>query len=104
MMSGEAPQPLGEVVLPPLRPGLADALRPILEAHGASIQEHISGCVVRFPTGTTKQRNWPVVETSRYDVRLPDGCVMLYTVGRDGRTNLYFDAHDLPPDVRERFW
>lgn len=103
MMSGEMPQLITEVSLPPFRPGLADALRPILEAHGATLEERISGCHVYFPKGTTMQRRWPVVQTTRYDVRLPDGYVLLYEVGRDGRTNLSFDPRDLPPDVRDRF-
>ena len=103
MMPGEMPRPLTEVSLPRLRAGLADALRPILEAHGASIDEYVSGCRVRFPAGTMMQRRWPVVETSRYDVRLPDGYLLLYEIGRDGRTNLSFDARDLPPEVRDHF-
>ena len=103
MMNGEAPQPITEVSLPRLPAGLADALRPILEAHGASIDEYVNGCRVRFPAGTTMQRQWPVVQTTRYDVRLPDGYLLLYEVGRDGGTSLRFDPRDLPPDVRERF-
>ena len=103
MMTGETPQPTREVSLPLLRPELADALRPLLEAHGASIEERASDCVVRFPEGTTMQRAWPFVETTRYNIRLPDGYVVLYEVGRDGRTNLCFDPRDLPPGVVERF-
>jgi hypothetical protein len=87
MKIGETPQPITDVSLPPLRSGLADALRPLLEAHGASIEERTSDCIVRFPEGTTMQRAWPFVETTRYNVRLPDGYVVLYEVGRTGRTS-----------------
>jgi hypothetical protein len=103
MMIGETPQPIIDVSLPPLRPGLADALRPLLEAHGARIEERVSDCMVRFPAGTVMQRTWPFVETMRYNMRLPDGYIVLYEVGRDGRTNLCFDPRDLPPEVLERF-
>ena len=103
MTTGEPPQPITEVSLPPLRPGLTDVLRPILEAHGATLEEHVRGCRVRFPEDTTMQRRWPVVQTTRYDIRLPDGYVLLYEVGRDGRTTIWFDPRDLPPDVRDRF-
>ena len=103
MNQGETPQLITEVSLPPFRPGLADALRPLLETHGVTIEEHANGSRVHFPAGTTMQRKWPVVQTTRYDIRLPDGYTLLYEVGRDGRTNLSFDLRDLPPDVRERF-
>ena len=103
MMSGETPQPIHEVSLPPLLPGRAEMLRPLLEAHGASMDVQASGCRVRFPEGTTMQRQLPVVQTTRYEIRFPDGYLLLYYVGRDGKTNVYFDPHDLPPSGEEHF-
>ena len=103
VMLGELPHPITEVSLPPFQPGLADALRPVFEAHGATLEERVGGCRVRFPEGTTMQRWWPVVHTNRYDVRLPDGYLLRYDVLWDGKTNLWFDPRDLPPEVRERF-
>jgi hypothetical protein len=73
-------------------------LRPLLEAHGASIEEQANGCLVRFPEGTTMQRQLPVVQTTRYAIRLPDGYLLLYHVGRDGKTNLWFDPGDRPAE------
>jgi hypothetical protein len=99
----EVGQPIELVRLPTLRPGIVAVLRPILQAHGASITEEPDGCLVRFPEGTTKHRKFPVVETSRYDIHFPDGYCVLYEIGRDGSTNLCFDAHDIPPEARALF-
>ena len=99
MTIGETPQPITEVSLPPFRPGLADALRSLLEAHGAMLEEKVNGCRIHFPEGTTMQRQWPVVHTNRYDVRLPDGYLLRYDVLWDGKTNIWFDPRDLVSEV-----
>jgi hypothetical protein len=86
-----------------LRPGLAEALRPLLEAHGATIEEQTDGCVVYFPQGTMQHHLFPFVRTMRSDIRFPDGYSILYEMGREGGTNLCFDPQDIPEDVRVRF-
>ena len=97
------PEPIAQVRLPRLRPGLADALRPVLEAHGATLEEHPDACVVLFPQGTMQHRKFPFVHTQRYTIRFPDGYTLLYEIGRNGGTNLCFDPQDIPADVRARF-
>ena len=103
MITGEPPEPISEITIPALRPGLVDELRPLLESHGASIEEQGNRCSVRFPEGTTMQRTWPQALTTRYAVRLPDGYELHYTVERNGKTNLCFDPRDLPPGIEERY-
>jgi hypothetical protein len=99
-MIGEPAQPLLEVQLPPLRPGVADVLRSVLQAHGGGVEEEALGCVFRFPDGTTKQRLFPQVQTTRYTICFPDGYQLFHTVERNGSCNLWFDQHDLPADVQ----
>jgi len=94
---------ISKIPLSPFRPGLADALRPVLQAHGGNIEETMQGCLLTLPPGSTRQRLVPEVWCCRYDICFPDGYKILYVVNRNGGASIQFDPRDLPQEVINRF-
>ena len=55
---------------------LIEPIGQVLEKHGARVAVFKKECIITFPTGTTRQRLYPVVLTDRYKVTFPDGYVL----------------------------
>ncbi len=84
---------------------LIEPIRQILEKHGATLAVFKQECVITFPTGTVRQRLYPVVLTDRYKVTLPDGyCLYQHTSHHiEWYSNVLFLLDEFPAWVQHTY-
>lgn len=92
-------QPLNKIIMPPFVP--EEVVTKHLENHGLTIEPSGEDIVITLPKGTYQEELFPVVESSRYIVTLPDGYQFTHIQTRWGKSTITIPINDLPTKVFE---
>jgi hypothetical protein len=84
---------------------LIEPIRQVFEKHGITLEVRYDSCILTFPKETIRQVLYPIIQTDRYKIMLPDGYVLYENSSvRPGGFSLVRFAYDEFPDwVQEKY-
>jgi len=84
---------------------LIEPVRHVLEKHGVRLEVLDDSCMLSFPVGTIRQLLYPITQTDRYEILLPDGYTLYETTSMrsNGFSNVRFALDEFPAWVQVKY-